>query len=1030
MLKKRLLPFLLLFPLLASGQKATITLETRNILTYPYNDPNPVPIIGEGRGNVYPYHSFQGYSIKGTMQEWKVVKLENDYVQVWVMPSDGGKVWGAIEKSTGQEFIYRNEVMKYRNIALRGPWSSGGIEFNFGTIAHSPSTCAPVDYKMVENKDGSVSCIVGTYDFQSRTKWYVEIRLPKDKAYFETRALWTNTTLLPQTFYSWMTASAAVSDDLRFHYPGTAELGHEGEHGLWPVKEDGNDVSWYKNNNLGSHRSNHVVGEYNDFMGGYFHKTNFGYGHWALYDEVPGKKLWLWSLSREGGIWEDLLTDTDGQYMEHQAGRGLNQHTGISAFQSPLSLTPFMPGVTERYRSIWFPVKDIGGMSDVSPNGALHADVQNGSLKLGINSFAFIEGKIIVKTGGKVVFTETRQFKPMDVFQASVPVNGNDYEIIVEGMDLQYSPTTRQLIQRPFISTMPKDLVTPTTLYQEGMQNKETRNYTAAMKFLKKCLEKDPLHIDAMAAMSELYYRLVRYDSALYHANNALMLDTYHPAANYNAAITYLALGNTTDALECFGWAARSPEYRSAAYAQMANIKLRLGDQQLTEHYANQSLDFGRYNFNALQTLAIMYRKSGEKEKAEAILRTILSVDQLNHFADFERYLLNPTAEHLTNFRSTITNEYPYHTFLELASIYYDLRMIDDAYTVLDQSPSHPLVTIWKAYLKKDKSMLDQAVEASPEFVFPYRTDDVAVLKWALSEKNHWKFRYYLALNYYSIYRYDEGNRLLNECGNDPDYATFYLARVELVKSLSDAKKIADLEMAQKLSPNDWRAALKIIQYYSDQKDFKKMLDLSSTAYKKYKDNSAIEIQYVHALINNGQYENSLKLLDRMIILPSEHAGGGKVMYEQASLFIAIDLIGKKKYSNALKMIEKSKEWPERLGVGKPLEVDTRVQDYLNIYCLNRMNKKDGIDAMKNSIAGFSKNEMSSLSNILTINELRNMGKTAEADALIRSLGESKNNINQWVVAKANNDLAALSKLEKNLETNINFQIIKKTLAL
>ena len=42
----------------------------------------------------------------------------------------------------------------------------------------------------------------------------------------------------------------------------------------------------------------------------------------------------------------------------------------------------------------------------------------------------------------------------------------------------------------------------------------------------------------------------MQYDSALYYANNALQLDTYHPAANYFAGITYLAKGNLTDALE------------------------------------------------------------------------------------------------------------------------------------------------------------------------------------------------------------------------------------------------------------------------------------------------------------------------------------------------------------------------------------------------------------------------------------------------------------------------------------------------
>jgi tetratricopeptide (TPR) repeat protein len=1030
-MSKRILLFaMLLMPLLLTGQKATITVEERDILTYPYYDPNPVPMLAERRDEFYPYHSFNGYSVKGQMQKWKVVKLENDYVQVWVMPTDGGKVWGAIEKSTGREFIYRNEVMKYRNISMRGPWTSGGIEFNFGFIGHNPSTCVPVDYKTVENPDGSVSCIVGNYDLPSRTKWYVEVRLPKDKAYFETYAMWSNPTPLPQTYYNWMTAAAVVTDDLEFQYPGSGEIGHGGEYGLWPVNEDGREVSWYKNNNFESSKSYHVVGEYNDFMGGYYHNSKFGYGHWALYDDMPGHKLWLWSLARDGGIWEDLLTDSDGQYMEFQAGRMHNQYGGTSAFKTPISQTPFNPGLTDRWHEIWFPVKEIGGISDVSPSGALHAEVENGKLNIGINSFSFAEGKISVKSGGKVVYTETKKFKPMDVFQTSVGVvNNTDYEITVDGMDLQYGPAFRKVLKRPFVSAMPKDIVTASSLYQEGMELKEERNYLKAEEVLKKCLEKDPLYIDAMAALTELYYRSMRYDSALYFANNALMLDTYHPAANFFAGITYLAKGNTTDALESLGWAARSPEYRSVAYAQMAAIELRLNNKELTEHYANQSLDFERYNFNALQVLAVLYRKEGDKDKAEKIIQTILSVDQLSHFADFEHYLLNPTEDNLSKFRSSITNEMPYQTYLELAMVYYGMGLNDDAFAVLEKSVSNPLIMLWKAYLKQDVPILNEVAAASPAFVFPYRTEDVNALTWTVSRNTSWKFKYYLALNYIAIQRRAEGMKLMRDCGQEPDYAPFYITRAALMTPHDDALELSDLQTAHKLAPNDWRTTVRLINYYNGKKDYKMTLTLATDAYKNEKSNEAISIQYVMALINNGQYAKSLKLLDGMTILPGEGAREGKVIYEQAALLMSMDLMAKKKYADAIKMIDKSKEWPERLGVGKPYVVDTRIQDYLNIYCLEKLNRKSETEALKKSIAGYTgSHRVPSYSNILTINVLNGMGDKTAADELINNMEYSKNPAQKWIIATIKNNQKEITELEKELGTDVNFQIIKKVL--
>ncbi|OFY01448.1 MAG: hypothetical protein A2X06_11900 [Bacteroidetes bacterium GWC2_40_22] len=1030
MLKKNLLLLLLIIPQLLTGQKASITLEKRDILTYPYNDPNPVPILTDRRDEIYPYHSFNGYSIHGKIQKWDVVKLENDYVQVWVMPSDGGKVWGAIEKSTGREFVYRNEVMKYRNISMRGPWTSGGIEMNFGFIGHNPSTCVPVDYKMVENADGSVSCIVGNYDLPSRTKWHVEVRLPKDKAYFETYAMWINPTLLNQTYYNWMTGAAVVTEDLEFQYPGSAEIGHGGEFGLWPVNEDGRDVSWYKNNKFGSSKSYHVVGEFNDFMGGYYHNSNFGYGHWALYDEMPGHKLWLWSLARDGGIWEDLLTDSDGQYMEHQAGRMHNQYGGTSAFKTPISQTPFNPGLTDRWHEIWFPVKEIGGMTEVSPSGVLHVDAKDGRLQVGVNSLTFVTGKTVVRSEGKVVFTEEKSFKPMDVFKTVVSLNTNaDYEVVVEGMDLQYNPLKRKVLKRPFVSTMPKDIITAASLYQEGNELKEARNYVKAEEILKKCIGKDPLYIDAYASLAEVLYRSMRYDSALYYANNALMLDTYHPAANFFAGITYLAKGNLTDAHESLGWAARSPEYRSVAYAQMAAIEFLQNNKPLTGHYANQALDYNRYNFNALQVLAVLYRKSDEKAKAEKIIQTILSVDQLSHFADFENYLLNPTADNLKRFTSTITNEMAYQTYLELAMTYYGLGLKDDAFAVLEKAPVHPMVTLWKAYLKNDNALLNEVALASPAFVFPYRTEDIAVVEWAVSKNNSWKFRYYLALNKIAIQCRAEGLQLLRDCGNEPDYAPFYLTRAALMVPKDEAGQLADLQTATKLAPNDWRASNELIKYYSDRKDYKTMLTLTTAASKKFKGNQAIEVQHILALINNGQYANSLKLLDAMTILPGEGASEGKVIFEQASLLMSMDLIAKKKYSDAIKMIEKSKQYPEHLGVGKPYVVDTRIQDYLNIYCLEKLNRKAETEPLKKSISEYTgRRRGPSYSNILTVNVLNSMGNKAAADEMIKKSEESDSPAQKWVAATAKNDQAAATELEKGFGSDVNFQIIKKVL--
>ena len=302
-------------------------------------------------------------------------------------------------------------------------------------------------------------------------------------------------------------------------------------------------------------------------------------------------------------------------------------------------------------------------------------------------------------------------------------------------------------------------------------------------------------------------------------------------------------------------------------------------------------------------------------------------------------------------------------------------------------------------------------------------------MKWAVSKNNNWKFKYYLALNYAGNQRDADAMQLFETCGQESDYAPFYLTRANLEKSKDEKKELADLQTAQKLAPDDWRTSHKLIEYYNDRQNYQMTMVIATEAFKKHMDNPNIGVQYAIALMNNGQYAKSLKTLEGMNILPSEGARFGKVIFEQTCLFLSMDLMKKKKYNEAVKMIEKSKEWPEKLGVGKPYEVDTRLQDYLNIYCLEKLNRAGETVALKKSIVDFTdKNDGASFSNILAVKILISQGETASADAMVKKLQDSSNPVQKWVAAAAKNDQSAIASLEKKFAGNNNFLLIKKVL--
>jgi hypothetical protein len=324
----------------ASQAPASVREYKKTFRTYPFSDPDPIPAFER----IYPYFRFDRYTNEPVDRAWTVVELENAYLRVLVLPEIGGKIWTAIDKTTGRAFIYDNRVIKFRDIAMRGPWTSGGIEANYGIIGHTPNVAAPVDYVTRTLPGGTATVTVGTLDLLTRTAWRLEIALRPDTAYFTTRSLWQNTSGVEEPYYSWMNVGLPAAGRLELVFPGTHYIGHGGEVGAWPVHPANHrNLAFYDENDFGSYKSYHVLGEYSDFWGAYWHDLDFGMARYGTRDDKLGKKIWIWGLSPQGMIWERLLTDTDGQYVEVQSTRPRSRapvRPSSTAASCPTSPTP------------------------------------------------------------------------------------------------------------------------------------------------------------------------------------------------------------------------------------------------------------------------------------------------------------------------------------------------------------------------------------------------------------------------------------------------------------------------------------------------------------------------------------------------------------------------------------------------------------------------------------------------------------------------------------------------------------------
>lgn len=996
----------LLQPLFA--QQATVTETVETVKTYPFSDPDPV---ADPSDLFYPYFRFDGFSAKGTDRQWKVVSLENDYIKLTLFPEIGGKIWGAVDKTTGKEFIYNNHVVKFRDIAMRGPWTSGGIEFNFGIIGHAPTSSTPVDYVTRQKPDGSVSCYVSSYELVTRTLWTVEVNLPKDKAYFTTTTTWHNSSSIDQPYYQWMNAGYPAAGNVEFCYPGTNYIGHGGELHSFPLDEQGRDISWYEKNDFGNSKSYHIVGKYNDFYGAYWHDNDFGSIHHADYDEKLGMKIFLWGLSREGGIWEDLLTDTNGQYIELQSGRMYNQPASNSSL-TPYKHTAFGPQATDRWTEYWFPVKGIKGVSKASRIGALNVLREDGFLKLYFSPLQKLSTTIKLYEGEKEMNSIPLNCGVLETWKDSIPLNkavaAGRLKVVVGEDLLVYSEVpSDNITSRPKQLPADFDWSSAYGLYTQGEQWMNQKVLDKAEKFLLASLEKDPYFVPALTDLASLYYRQGRYDEALARCETALSINTYDGDVNYLYGLCNMALGNHTDAKDGFSVASYSPGVRSAAYEKLAEMYLMDRNWTKAEHYALRSKEFNQMNLSADHVLMVVYRKTNQPEKAKALIDPLLEDLPLYHAARFEQLYQGEGSGHpIDDLQSLIRNELPFETYMELAEWYESVGCTEEALSLLSCAGNYPIALYKQAYLlhqagndDESRGMLQRAGALSPAMVFPFRPSSLKALEWAKTVQPDWKIDYYEALIRWANQDKAKALELLKNCG-EADYAPFYLSRASLKEGES---RLADLLKAEQIEMS-WRTGFALINHYVANNQWQKAVETGKKYTKKYPSNYYIGLKYAKALCETGQYQPCISLLSRMQVLPNEGSYAGRAVYREANLYRAMEQLSHKNYKQVVKSVETSKEWPENLGVGKPYDnmIDNRLEDYLEAKAAAGQGDSRKTSALLAAVADYtiSRSHFES-GNLLSALALRESGKVQEADHMVAAWSTDfpENRVVQWCTA-------------------------------
>ena len=252
---------------------------------------------------IYPYPVYDNLTTEKADKTYKMVYLENQYIKVGILPEIGGKIFEAIDKTNGYNFIYRQHVIKPALISLLGAWISGGVEWDV-PHHHRATSFLPMQYSTESLTDGGKTVWVGELELCDRMMWTVGISLHPGKSYLECSFRMINRTPVPASMLCFSNVAVSTNDTYQVIFPPSTQhvtYHAKREFTTWPIATTvfngqdftaGVDVSWIKNHS-GS-MSMFAWNYQDDFLAGYDHGKNAGTMAIADHNVVPGKKFFTW----------------------------------------------------------------------------------------------------------------------------------------------------------------------------------------------------------------------------------------------------------------------------------------------------------------------------------------------------------------------------------------------------------------------------------------------------------------------------------------------------------------------------------------------------------------------------------------------------------------------------------------------------------------------------------------------------------------------------------------------------------------
>jgi len=732
---------------------------TMDIPTYEEGlpDANPPFDVFQTRRFNYPYTLRENLTDRRSVQRWRTLNLENEYLRCAVLPDLGGHLYNCVDKANGADMFYAQTALKKAQVSYRGSWVALGIEFNF-PVSHNWVTVSPVDWATTRDPDGSATVWIGNVDRVYGMRWRVGLTLRPGRSLLEQAITLENPTPLRHRFYWWSNAGVRVWDDSRIHYPQrfTASHGFR-DVDTWPVNSAGVDLTMPGNHIYGP-VSLFSHGSREPFMGVYHPHTRSGSVHYSSPMDAPAKKFWSWGSDADGLDWRKALSDDGSAYVEVQAGIFRNQETyGF-----------LQPQESVQFSEYWMPVRQIGGITRANLDAAVYvsraaASGGNVDLSVGVNVNRAVRGGALrVKDGGKVVGSVPLTLDPSGALTKTFPGLGADTHHTVEVVDgagrvllshtedqFDFAPASEiKLGPQPAYEYPPPEKRTDEDFLRLGTDQELDGSLLVAWDTYQAGRKRFPGSFALQKAAGRLAVGLKRYDEAVALLGGAEERVTNDAELQHYLALAHARRGDEGKARAEWEKAQHFRAFRPAALLELARLDARGGDNARALAEVRDALAVAP-NASGVGAMEVaLLRRADRVAEARERVRYWRRLDPASSAVRYEAQRLGSLDPALWTHLAGDPER-----VLDLAVEYMALGAWDDALALLDRryptgagvysepgAPApqdDPEVAYYRGYCRQKRggsgaADFAAASKMSTRYVFPSRAESFPVLRAAL----------------------------------------------------------------------------------------------------------------------------------------------------------------------------------------------------------------------------------------------------------------------------------------------------------